>query len=221
MPTQLPKTNAPKSTQNTQNTKTVASKTAQARTNTSTSNPGNSYDNYSSGNFDKYYTPASGKALADDVQKSGRSEDLWNEELLNRNLDREFGRQSQAFGMQSGHEKDMALTNTRNQQQLMNTDSFNSIRKAQVDAQNQLMLQQSAGAQERKTIKTSMGGGGGGGYSGGGGGSSAASDAAERAQAMALAERRQAADERAQEANSNISRQSLLFGTLKDTSYWR
>lgn len=71
-----------------------------------------------SGGFDKYYSPQSGDKLADNVESAGRREDLWNESLLNRNLDREFGRQSQAFNMQSQFQKSMAGKGYQHERQL-------------------------------------------------------------------------------------------------------
>lgn len=177
---------------------------------------------YQSGGYDKYYSPSSGDSMAGNVESYGRSEDLWNESLMNRNLDREFGRQSQAFNQQAAHEKAMARQGVSGQKSLMNSQGFWDIRKSQVDAQNQMML--ASAGQGRRTIRGSSGGGGGfsSSYGGGGGGSSSHDDAVGRAEATALARERMALDRDLAAGQLQASKLSTLTAFAKhDPAYWR
>lgn len=160
--------------------------------------------------------------MAGNVESYGRSEDLWNESLMNRNLDREFGRQSQAFNQQAAHEKAMARQGVSGQKSLMNSQGFWDIRKSQVDAQNQMML--ASAGQGRRTIRGSSGGGGGfsSSYGGGGGGSSSHDDAVGRAEATALARERMALDRDLAAGQLQASKLSTLTAFAKhDPAYWR
>lgn len=191
------------------------------RTSTSTSTSTKPSGSYQSGGYDRYYSSGSGDGMASNVESAGRSEDLWNESLMNRNLDREFGRQSAAFNQQATHEKSMARQNVSGQKSLMNSQGFWDIRKSQVDAQNQMML--ASAGQGRRTIRGSSGGGGyTSSYGGGGGGGSSHDDAAGRAEASALARERMALDRDMAAGQLQASKLSTLTAFAKhDPAYWR